>query len=173
MQFSLSNFSSYIKTFAPRLGCAVVFLSLLPAQIARAEESVYIEQATGGAGAPKLLLLGTNPNSQSGGSAHTNSSSAPEFVSPPHSGNLAGSLTVGSFNNIAQIQAGQSDTSAVSILGGTHDNVSVLQAGNNDVSNIALIGVQGINIGVVQGPHARPINLIIARLPNGSITIRR
>jgi hypothetical protein len=183
MQFSLSSVSSNrvssrATILSGGLSLAAIALGFASAQIgsvqfAWAGESAYIQQAAGGSGTPKYFIIGPNTNSQTGNSAHTNSAPIPELFTPTRNGNVSGSLTVGSFNNIAQIQAGKNDASAVSILGGKHDNVGVLQAGNNVTSNIALIGLQGVNLGIIQGLNAPPINMIIARLPNGSIMIRR
>ncbi len=185
MQFSLNSRSSNIASprmtiFSGRLGLATIALGFASAQIgcvqfAQAAESAYIEQMAGGSGALKYFIASQTPitGGQPVSSPRTTNLQTPEFFTPSRNGNAAGSLTVGSFNNITQIQAGQNDKSAVSILGGKHDNVGVLQVGNNAISNIALLGIQGVNIGIVQGPNAPPINMLIARLPNGSYLIKR
>ena len=37
--------------------------------------------------------------------------------------------------------------------------------------NVALIGVQGLNLDVLQPPGTAPVNMLIARLPNGMLDI--
>lgn len=93
----------------------------------------------------------------------------------PHtrSGNLAQSITIGAYNQILQIQTGFNDASSASIVGGIHDGVAVLQAGSNLRSNIGLIGLENTDIGVLQGNGAPPLNLLMARLPNGRLLIVR
>jgi hypothetical protein len=180
MQFSLNNDSPRVKILG-RTGCfAAILFALASAQVGSAQmssaaESAYIQQVSVGSGTPKYFIM--SPTLSTGGqpvsSPHASNLQTPELFTPTRNGNFASSLTIGSFNNIGQIQAGKNDTSAVSILGGKHDNVGVLQTGNQVVSNIALIGMQGYNVGVIQGPNAAPINMLIARLPNGSLLIKR
>jgi hypothetical protein len=45
--------------------------------------------------------------------------------------------------------------------------------GGKDRSNIGLINMQGYSVGVFQPPGAAPVNMLIARLPNGSLLIKR
>ncbi len=165
MQFALSSVTSRLVLAAIAFGLA--------SQIASAAESVYIQQASGGAGTPKALLIAPLASAQTGSGGHVGREMTPEMNTPVHTSNTAGSLTVGNYNTVAQIQAGHNDTSGVSIIGGQHDKVNVLQAGNNDVSHIALIGFQGVNLNIIQGANAAPINMVIVRLPNGSVWIRR
>jgi hypothetical protein len=187
MQFSLSGISAQIISscgtmFGYRFSFAAIAFGLASAQIGAAQvgwadESVYIQQAHAGSGSPKYFIPSQTPvpSNQPFVSPRAANLQTPELFTPARSqnGNTAASLTIGSFNSITQIQAGKNDTSAVSILGGTHDHVGVIQAGNNKTSNIALIGLQNVNLEFLQGPNSRPINMIIARLPNGSIMVRR
>jgi hypothetical protein len=171
MQFFLNKLSSCVRTSR----YALVALSLASASHAAWAESAYIQQAGGSGSSGFIAYQYVNaPN----GSPHSNGQGAtipvPELLAPRSSGgNLAASVTVGSYNKIAQIQAGQNDTSMVSILGGTRDSVGVLQAGNSLTSNVVLLGVQGVNLDLVQRSSSAPIDLLIAKLPNGSYLIRR
>jgi hypothetical protein len=97
----------------------------------------------------------------------------PEFATPrTRGGNLAQSLTVGSYNSIAQIQGGANDKSAVGILGGRNDKVNVIQAGSGQQSGVLLLNTQGLRINLLQPPGAPPFGLIIAHLPNGGWLVR-
>jgi hypothetical protein len=178
MQFSISKMSTRAKGSFIRSVFAAISLCLASAPHDASAESAYIQQATGGSGTPMVLTYQPMTNGPMVASGHFNAPGStvpiPELVVPRSNGsNFAKSVTVGSFNNITQIQTGQSDTSFVSVLGGTHDNVGVLQAGNGLTSNIVLLGVHGINFDLVQRPDSAPINMLIARLPNGSILIKR
>ncbi len=86
--------------------------------------------------------------------------------------NFAQTLEVGRNNAVAQIQAGQNNISNVGVLGGTGNNVGVLQGGN-DLSNLYLINTKGLSIGVRQPQGAAPSNVLIARLPNGALLIKK
>jgi hypothetical protein len=96
----------------------------------------------------------------------------PEAASSTHSNNLAQTLEIGSFNKVFQAQTGGNNYSNVGVIGGKNNNVGVLQGGD-DLSNLALINTQGLSIGVIQPPGSAPINMLIARLPNGGLLIKR
>ena len=146
-------------------------LFLLPAT-GFAGDSAFIQQASGGAPVNSFVPARV-PNSATpiGG----NFVPTPELAVPGRSqlGNIARSVTIGSFNNVVQLQGGTNDLSSAAIIGGTHDSVGVLQGGNNDLSNVVMLGMQGTNVAVLQPPGAQPVNMLIARLPNGAILIRR
>jgi hypothetical protein len=97
---------------------------------------------------------------------------APGIAAPTHSGNFAQTIQVGSFNQVLQFQSGQNNVSNVSVLGGQKNNVGVWQGGH-DLSNLNLINTQGLSIGVIQPFGSAPINMLIAKLPNGSLMIKR
>jgi hypothetical protein len=97
----------------------------------------------------------------------------PETTVPASGGNWAGTLEIGQFNHVLQAQAGSGNSSNVGILGGMHDNVDVLQHGQGLVSNLLLVGVQGFSVDVLQPPGSAPVNMLIARLPNGALLIKR
>jgi hypothetical protein len=145
-------------------------------------DSAYIPQINGNLGS-------SNPSAPNPGSSleYTVVSpgpidrgpSTPAFAPPPEatvpagSGpNTAGTLVVGNYNGVAQLQAGVNDRSAVGVVGG-ENHVGVLQLGNNLRSNIGVIGSPGVNVGVIQPPGSPPVNLLVLRLPNGGLLIAR
>jgi hypothetical protein len=97
---------------------------------------------------------------------------APGIAAPTHSGNFAQTIQVGSFNQVLQFQSGQNNVSNVGVLGGQNNNVGVWQGGR-DLSNLNLINTQGLSIGVIQPAGSAPINMLIAKLPNGGLMIKR
>jgi hypothetical protein len=96
----------------------------------------------------------------------------PETATSAHNNNLAQTLEIGSFNKVYQAQSGGNNYSNVGVIGGKSNNVGVFQGGD-DFSNLALINTQGLSIGVIQPPGSAPINMLIARLPNGGLLIKR
>jgi hypothetical protein len=97
----------------------------------------------------------------------------PETTVPATGGNFAGTLEMGQFNRVFQGQSGFGNVSNVGIIKGMHDNVDVLQHGHGLVSNLWLVNTQGLSVDVIQPPGSAPVNMLIARLPNGSLLIRR
>lgn len=97
----------------------------------------------------------------------------PELVAAASGGNYASTLEIGSYNKVFQAQLGSGNTSNVGIIKGYANNVGVLQAGNNLKSNVGLINTQGLNVGVIQPNGSAPVNVLIARLPNGALLIAR
>jgi len=95
----------------------------------------------------------------------------PETTIPATGGNFAGTLEMGRNNFVLQAQAGSSNTSNVGILGGSHDNVAVLQRGQGLFSNLLLVGVKGLSVDVLQPPGTAPVDMLIGRLPNGTLDI--
>ncbi|WP_423967610.1 hypothetical protein [Bradyrhizobium sp.] len=93
-------------------------------------------------------------------------------LTQPRNGNVASTLQIGSFNRVYQSQSGGGNFSNVGIVGGNSNNVGVWQGGR-DLSNLALINMQGFTVDVLQPPGAAPINMLIARLPNGGLLIKR
>ena len=88
-------------------------------------------------------------------------------------GNFAGTLEIGAYNKVFQGQFGANNVSNVGIIKGYANSVGVLQAGNNLKSNVALINTQGLSVGVIQPNGSAPVNVLIARLPNGALLIKR
>lgn len=97
----------------------------------------------------------------------------PELAAPGSGGNYASTLQIGSRNSVVQAQLGAGNVSNVGIIGGLANNVGVLQAGNRLSSNLALINTHGLSVGVIQPNGSAPVNVLIARLPNGALLIKR
>jgi hypothetical protein len=87
-------------------------------------------------------------------------------------GNIAQTLEIGKNNQVYQGQFGGNNYSNVGIIGGNSTNVGVLQGGK-DFSNLQLVNMQGYSVWVLQPRNAPPVNELIARLPNGSLLIKR
>jgi hypothetical protein len=140
-------------------------------------ESAFIQQASGSVPAGVVGTPGASQSSFVPTGSHTGSAfvPTPELTVPARTqaSNIARSVTVGSFNNVVQLQGGQNDLSSATVLGGSHNNVGVFQGGNNDLSNVVLLGMRGSNVAVLQPPGAAPVNMLIARLPNGALLIKR
>lgn len=86
--------------------------------------------------------------------------------------NLAQTLEVGRNNTVGQFQAGQNNISNVGVVGGSRNTVGILQGGNA-VSNLYLVNTQGLSVGVLQPKGSSPSNVLIARLPNGALLIKK
>lgn len=93
-------------------------------------------------------------------------------TAPARNGNIAQTLQIGSFNQVFQSQSGGNNFSNVGVIGGKNNKVGVWQGGKG-LSNLNLINTQGLSIGVLQPSGAAPVNALIARLPNGSLLIKR
>jgi hypothetical protein len=98
---------------------------------------------------------------------------APELAPPASGGNYASTLEIGAYNKVFQAQLGAGNVSNVGILKGYANSVGVLQAGNNLTANVGLIKTQGLSVGVIQPNGSAPVNVLIARLPNGALLIKR
>ncbi len=146
--------------------------------------------ASAPASAQSAYITQVNPNSSGFVSASTASSSiqlvpvsqnaprettfvpTPETSTPARNGNIAQTLQVGNSNRVLQSQSGGSNFSNVGVIGGNNNNVGVFQGGK-DLSNLGLINTKGLSIGVFQPAGSAPLNMLIARLPNGSLLIKR
>jgi hypothetical protein len=96
----------------------------------------------------------------------------PETARPGHNGNFAQTIQVGNFNQVFQSQSGGNNVSNVGVFGGKNNDVGVWQGGK-DFSNVNLINTQGLAVAVIQPPGSAPLNMLIARLPNGGLLIKR
>jgi hypothetical protein len=96
----------------------------------------------------------------------------PEMAAPARNGNFAQTVQVGNSNQVFQAQAGGNNLSNVGVWGGKNNDVGVFQGGG-DRSNVNLINTQGLAVAVIQPPGAPPLNMLIARLPNGGLLIKR
>jgi hypothetical protein len=96
----------------------------------------------------------------------------PETARPARNGNFAQTIQVGNSNQVFQAQVGGNNVSNVGIWGGKNNDVGVFQGGK-DQSNLNLINTQGLSIAVLQPAGSAPMNVLIARLPNGGLLIKR
>jgi hypothetical protein len=154
-----------------RAGVACV--ALLAANSAALAQSAYITQAPAhSVGAESNMMLQsmqTVPASQYAPSQR-GYVPTPELAMP-HQGNVAQTLQIGNYNRVYQSQSGGANFSNVAIVGNSN-NVGVWQGGQ-DLSNLALVNMQGLSVGVLQPRGAAPLNMLIARLPNGGLLIKR
>lgn len=163
---------------SPLRALAISGLAMAPAAFtsgARAE-SAYVSQMASGVAVP-VHLIGTS-------AAAPTSVAAPAAAIASHvytpemtaargmSSQLAQTLQIGTANSVAHIQVGAGNISTAAVIGQAN-NLSVLQAGSNLQSNVVLLGTQGLNVGVIQPPGSIPVNMLIARLPNGGLLIKR
>lgn len=159
---------------ARALPAAVLTAALMTGAPAAHAESAYIAQATGKTGVtlssavsqPVQMVpaMDTSPR-------QTTYVATPELARPRGS-NIAATLQIGNSNQVLQAQAGGNNFSNVGVIGGSDNNVAVLQGGR-DISNLNLVNTQGLTVAVIQPPGAAPINMLIARLPNGGLLIKR
>ena len=138
-------------------------------------ENAYITQVTskssGSAPMAAAQPIQTVPAAQS--TAHPASFvPTPEMAAPARNGNFAQTIQVGNSNLVFQSQSGGNNVSNVGIWGGKNNDVGVWQGGG-DRSNVNLINMQGYAVAVIQPPGAPPLNMLIARLPNGGLLIKR
>jgi hypothetical protein len=96
----------------------------------------------------------------------------PEMATPARNGNFAQTVQVGNSNLVFQAQAGGNNASNVGIWADKNNDVGVFQGGG-DRSNLNLINTQGLAVAVLQPTGAPPLNMLIARLPNGGLLIKR
>jgi hypothetical protein len=162
---------------AVRASFALAALVALAPPAARAE-SAYISQMASGTAVP-LQAPAMQLNAPAAAQAVSRNPAAytplqtPEMAAMRGSGhNLAQTLQVGINNQALHVQAGINNESTVGMIG-NHNRAGVLQAGNNLRSNVVLLGTQGLNVGVIQPQGSAPVNMLIARLPNGGLLIKR
>lgn len=167
----------YIALKSSGILCSAIVLGLV-FSVAQAScaDGAFVTQATKSAGAIQPLMLGT-PLVRSLPTfvpPHAGTTQpTPETTVPATGGNWAGTLETGRNNSVLQAQSGSHNVSDVGILGGTRDNVDVLQHGQGLVSNVWLLNMQGTSVDVLQPPGSAPVNMLIARLPNGALLIKR
>jgi hypothetical protein len=157
------------------LRAALIATSMLTACPAAFAQTAYITQAN-----PRASGFTSTTASQPAQTVpvfqYTPSQTAfvptPETAMPARNGNVAQTLQIGSFNNVLQSQSGGNNFSNVGVIGGKNNDVGVWQGGK-DLSNLDLINTQGLSIAVLQPPGAAPVNVLIARLPNGGLLIKR
>lgn len=154
---------------------AVAFLIGAPlATVPAQADSAYVAQAAGGNAVP----VRANGFATSGPITFPISQQVhapmptPEMAAMRGSGQVAQTLQIGSQNHVAHLQVGSGNQSTAGIIGNLNQ-VGVLQAGNNLRSNVVLLGTQGLSVGVIQPQGSAPVNMLIARLPNGGLLIKR
>ena len=165
-----------------RLHLGAAFALLMAATVATvtnaSAESAFITQAGKGASyAGRSYTPTTAPTMQAPTTGYTaprstNNSMTPEAMTSGGN-NIATTLQMGQYNRVFQGQIGTGNISNVGIIAGVANNVGVLQAGDNLRSNLALINTQGLNVGVIQPNGSASVNMLIARLPNGALLIKR
>lgn len=168
MHFTLKSVTS--------LRVGLIAASMLAAAAPASAQSAYITQVSphssgfvsASTASPSIQLI---PVSQTA-PRETAFVPTPETSATARNGNIAQTLQIGSYNQVFQSQSGGSNFSNVGVIGGSNNNVGVWQGGK-DQSNLGLINTQGLSIGVFQPPGAAPVNMLIARLPNGSLLIKR
>jgi hypothetical protein len=159
------------------MACLALSVAFAPEAFA---DGAFISQATVSAKAAGVALpIPASPSSTTGSPAFTphvgSTRATPELATPAlaSGGNFASTLEIGNYNKVFQAQLGAGNVSNVGIIKGTANKVGVLQAGNNLTSNLALINTQGMSVGVIQPNGSAPVNMLIARLPNGGLLIKR
>jgi hypothetical protein len=166
MHFTLKSFMS--------LRAGLIGAMMLAASAPASAQSAYITQVNPNSSgftstaSPSIQLV---PVSQTA-PRETAFVPTPETAPTARNGNIAQTLQIGSFNRVLQSQSGGNNSSNVGVIGGSNNNVGVFQGGK-DQSNLGLINTQGLSIGVFQPPGAAPVNMLIAKLPNGSLLIKR
>lgn len=168
-----------VKLDRLRLGAAFALVTLATAATVThaSAESAFITQAGKAAAyAGRSYTPTTAPTMQAPTAGYTAPKSStnmtPEAMTAGGN-NLATTLQMGQYNRVFQGQFGTGNISNVGIIAGVANNVGVLQAGDNLRSNLALINTQGLNVGVIQPNGSAPVNMLIARLPNGALLIKR
>lgn len=155
------------------LGAA--FLVAIGANAAIAGDSAYISQASSSVGAATPTTVSPTQIVPNGNYAQRQTAFVPTpETTRARSTNLANTVEIGNSNSVLQLQSGGKNTSNVGAIG-NDTNVSVLQGGK-DYSNVAVINTQstqGLSVAVIQPPGSAPVNMLIAKLPNGSILIKR
>lgn len=160
---------------ARRLGAAALLTSCLIGATAVSAESAYVKQTPSNARLPSPTIQSSLPTTnpaRSNLSALNSNRANPEAFSTSGA-NHAGTLQIGNYNQVIQAQRGVNNTSYVGVIAGNYNNIGVLQVGNNLKSNLVLLNTNSLNVGVIQPSGSAPINMLIARLPNGSLLIKR
>jgi hypothetical protein len=157
-------------------GAALAWFALATATNASAEGAFVTQAGKASSYAGRTTTPTTAPTLQpriTGYTAPRSTTNMPPEAMTGGGNNLAATLQMGQYNRVLQGQFGTGNVSNVGIIAGVANNVGVLQAGDNLRSNLALINTQGLNVGVIQPNGSGPVNMLIARLPNGAILIKR
>jgi hypothetical protein len=156
---------------------AAVFSALVVAamfsQPAFAVDGVFIQQAGQSVHSGRQTSSSSPAMQPSMASVATRSGvmqPTPETALPATGGNFASTIEMGQNKRVFQAQAGAGNSSNVGIINGKHDDVNVLQGGR-DQSNLLTVNTQGLTVDVIQPNGTAPINVLIARLPNGVLDV--
>jgi hypothetical protein len=175
MYLTLTSLTRLLRNAAK----ALLLLPILAGGISSraAAETAYIDQASvafHGTTAFKASAP-TTPISVPQYGPHTTAIiPTPEATSPARAnGNFAQTVQIGNFNQVFQLQSGSNNFSNVGVIGGIRNNVAVLQSGHNLRSNLMMVNTQGMSISVIEPNGSAPLNMLIARLPNGGLLIKR
>ncbi|WP_262031674.1 hypothetical protein [Microvirga sp. Mcv34] len=178
MKAAVMKIAGYRRHFgALAIGALALSAVGLLASPAAMAEPAYISQVSGTLRSAENFAIPTargaaGPAARATAVAHPTAPAVPSPI-PGSGGNTALSIQAGINNTISQLQLGARNQSAVAVLGGHENNVGVLQAGNGLRSQVALVNTQGLNVGVLQPNNSAPVNVFIARLPNGGLLIKR
>lgn len=163
-------------TMKSGLLCVAALMALATASVSVQAESAYIAQANSKATSFAVSTMVTQPTqmapSQNYAPRQNSFVPTPEAASGARNNNFAQTLQIGTYNRVLQAQAGGNNYSNVGVIGGNDNNVAVLQGGR-DFSNLQMVNTQGLSVAVLQPAGSAPINMLIARLPNGGLLIKR
>jgi hypothetical protein len=154
------------RSYGIRWVAAIVPMPFIVATAALAD-SAFVTQIPDGltsptAGAVFMLELTAPERGVAAADVHGN-------VIPPR--DVAQALEIGNSNNIAQVDTGSGDQSAVELVGANYSTVAVVQDGNNLKSNVMLVGTEGTAVGVFQPPRSAPVSIAIIHASSGTLII--
>ncbi|VUF14395.1 hypothetical protein [Methylobacterium dankookense] len=171
MPFSLTRGARPLR----RCALAAAPAALLLAATAGAKaDPVYVAQMANGVSVPVQLIhhQAAAPAAPTISQPITPPTPTPEMAARNTGHQLAQTLQIGNGNTAGHLQVGTNNVSTAALIG-SGNNLGVLQAGSNLQSNLVLVGTQGLSVGVIQPQGSAPINMLIARLPNGGLLIKR
>jgi hypothetical protein len=175
MQFALINWNAYLRARRFVIGLSTALLFSTVASSAANADSAYIGQVNTVAQVravvrviPRHLSVPPEIYNRARQISVSQATAASRM-----SRNIAQTLEIGRYNAVTQIQLGSNNISNVGILKGLDNSVGVLQVGHSLRSNLVLLGTKGLSVGVIQPNGSAPVNMLIARLPNGALLIKR
>jgi len=174
MQFTLSNPRLHNVTRLVLAAATAFSMYCAPFAGAASAEGAFIQQAPSTSrGYVNFTFLQNFARPVATPSRTRSFAPLPELTAPAYSGaNSATTLQIGNYNHVLQLQTGSNNISNVGILG-SYNNVGLLQAGHSLRSNLLLLNTSGLSVGVIQPNGSAPVNMLIARLPNGGLLIKR
>ncbi|MGV7032164.1 hypothetical protein [Methylobacterium symbioticum] len=171
MPFSLTRGARMLRRCARAAAPAAL---LLAATAGAQADPVYVAQMANGVSVPIQLIQRPAAAAVAPTMAQpiTPPMPTPEMAARNAGHQLAQTLQIGNGNTAGHLQVGTNNVSTAALIG-SGNNLGVLQAGSNLQSNLVLVGTQGLSVGVIQPQGSAPINMLIARLPNGGLLIKR